>query len=129
MTVLLDTSAFIWLCSDPDQFPPDARRVLSSKDLLMLFISDATILEIKVKSTLGKLEFPMKPTQWIEEQCGVWDISVIPVTSTEICASAKISAHIKDPFDPLIIATAHTLSLPIITHEESFKDFGVDVIW
>ena len=34
-----------------------------------------------------------------------------------------------DPFDRLIIAQGLVLSIPIVSRDPKFKDFGVEVIW
>jgi PIN domain nuclease of toxin-antitoxin system len=129
VNVLLDTCAFVWLCCEPERFPPEARRVFSGGDPLTLYISDATILEMVVKSALGKLEIPDHPRIWAHEQCKIWKINVLPVTHEEIQFSSGVSQQVKDPFDSLIIATAITHVLPVVTDAHFFKVFGVDVVW
>ena len=94
-----------------------------------LFISDATILEIALKSALGKLELPAAPRVWIEEQCDIWGITALPLSHDVIYVSAELPGHHKDPFDRLIIATSITHKLPVVTSDRFFEKYGVEVVW
>ena len=129
MKVLLDTCALIWLCSQPDKFSEKASSFLKTISELELFISDATVLEIALKSSIGKLELPDEPEKWIEEQCNIWGIAFLPISRKVIYGSARLPWHHKDPFDRLIIASALRDDLPIITSDRFFSDYGVTVIW
>jgi PIN domain nuclease of toxin-antitoxin system len=117
------------LCSKPDNFTSKASKALHQDDHLELYISDATILEIALKSSLGKLELPAAPRVWIEEQCDIWGITTLPLSHEEIYVSTELPWHHKDPFDRLIVATSMTHHLPVITSDRFFCDYGIEVIW
>ena len=129
MNLLLDTCAFIWLCSAPGQFSPNARKVLQNQADMELFVSDASVLEIALKSSLGKLTLPSEPRSWIEEQASIWGIELLPITHEIIYFSADLPKHHKDPFDRLIIATALTCNFSIITSDQFFESYGCKVVW
>jgi len=129
MRLLLDTCAFIWLCSAPEQFSADAIKVLQGDVDVDLFLSDASILEIALKSSLGKLTLPNDPKTWIEEQLGIWNVKSLPITHEVIYISADLPKHHKDPFDRLIISTSKVNNLPIVTSDRFFESYGCEVIW
>jgi len=37
--------------------------------------------------------------------------------------------HHGDPFDRMIVAQAHVERLTLVTHDENFRPYDVDVIW
>jgi len=129
MRLLLDTCAFIWLCSAPEQFSAVATKVLQGDVDIDLYLSDASILEIALKSSLGKLSLSNDPRSWIEEQSGIWNVKSLPITHEVIYISANLPKHHKDPFDRLIIAASKVNNLPIVTSDRFFASYGCEVIW
>ena len=129
MKVLLDTCAFIWLCSNPDKFSSKARSVFNDPNPLELYLSDASVFEIALKCSQGKMELPQLPREWIAHQLEIWGIQSRPISHEELFISAELPWHHKDPFDRLIIATAKNHKLPIMTSDGSFPRYDIDVIW
>jgi PIN domain nuclease of toxin-antitoxin system len=54
MRVLLDTHAFLWFIAGDTQLSQDARSVIADSETL-LFLSVASLWEIAIKASLGKL--------------------------------------------------------------------------
>lgn len=129
MKVLLDTCALIWLCSDSDKFSPRAKSVFSDSEDAELYLSDASVFEIALKCSQGKMELPEPPKEWIAHQLEIWGIQSLPISQNEIFASAELPWHHKDPFDRLIIAAAKNCGLPVITSDRAFCEYDVEVIW
>jgi len=117
------------MCSSPEQFSPKAKSAIQETTDLELFISDATALEIALKSSLGKLQLPSEPRIWIEEQYSIWAVTALSISREAIYLAAELPWHHKDPFDRLIIATSVIHKLPVITSDLFFGEYGVDVIW
>jgi PIN domain nuclease of toxin-antitoxin system len=127
--LLLDTCAFIWLCSAPENFSGAARGALQNEIDVDLFVSDASVLEIALKSSLGKLTLPNEPRLWIEEQLEIWDIKPLPITHEVIFESADLFKHHNDPFDRLIVATSMIHNLPVVTSDRIFESYGCELVW
>jgi len=128
LRLLLDSCAFIWLCSDPERLSKNAVDAISNnRD--SLFLSDASVFEISIKHSIGKLNLPESPENWITQQTGIWGIQQVELTRHEIFESAKLPWLHKDPFDRLIIATAKNHALKVITSDQFFPKYSVDVIW
>ncbi len=123
MDVLLDTCAFIWLCSEPEKYSDKAGEAINKAG--DLFLSDASILEMAIKHASGKLSLPDMPRRWISEQVTSWSIVVLPLSQDDIFLSAELLLHHKDPFDRLIIATAANHSLTILTNDKLFDEYDV----
>lgn len=52
---LLDTNALIWTLSDPEELSNPAKDVITNSDN-KLFVSIATLWEITIKQSIGKLD-------------------------------------------------------------------------
>lgn len=129
MKLLLDTCALIWLCSNPKKFSEEATNILSKIDAHDLYISDATTLELALKSANRKLSFGKEPSQWLKEQCSTWAITALPIDHKDILLSARLPRHHKDPIDRLIVATAINRNLPIVTADGFFSQYDVKIVW
>jgi len=129
MRVLLDTCAFIWLCSDPENFSHDARDFLAAESGWELYLSDASVFEIAIKSAQKKIDLPDTAHDWIQTQIGIWGIVSLPISQEVIFASTGLPWHHKDPFDRLIIATAAQHEIPVMTPDKAISQYDIDVIW
>lgn len=128
MTLLLDTCAFIWLASAPEHLSARASKVLdnpASERTLSL----ASIWEIILKHSTGKLPLPSPPEVWIEEQIHMQDIAVLPLHREVIYLSGNLPKIHKDPFDRLIAAEALHRALRLVSPDQPFGQYGCDVIW
>lgn len=129
MNVLLDTCAFIWLCSDPEKFSPAARDVLVDNAGSELYLSDASVFEIAIKSAQKKLDLPDTAREWVQSQIETWGIISLPISQEVIFASTDLPLQHKDPFDRLIVATAAQYKIPVISPDEAIHQYDIDVIW
>jgi PIN domain nuclease of toxin-antitoxin system len=43
--------------------------------------------------------------------------------------STELPMHHKDPFDRMIIATAQSMSLPLLSKDRILADYDVELIW
>ncbi len=123
MDILIDTCAFIWLCSEPERYSEKARE--SIKMAGDLFLSDASIFEIAIKHASGKLTLPDIPRRWIREQASAWGIVSLPLSQDDIFLSAELPMHHKDPFDRLIISAAINHRLTVLTNDSFFAKYDV----
>ncbi len=124
MDLLLDTCAFIWLCSEPEKYAANAGETINkARDL---FLSDASIFEMAVKHASGKLTLPDAPRRWIHEQIVAWGIVSLPLSQDDIFLSSELPLHHKDPFDRLIISTAINHKLTVLTSDSIFEKYNVN---
>ena len=86
-------------------------------------------LKYQLKHSIGKLKLPQPPRVWIEKQCAIWSIQTIALNHEVLYSSAELPLHHRDPFDRLIIATALSKQIPIITSDRMIPSYDVEVIW
>lgn len=128
MTLLLDTCALIWLCSDPDNLSAPAARVLDdpANDRAL---SMASVWEIALKYHSGKLPLPAQPEAWLEEQLKLQVIEVLPLQRGSLYRAAALPPVHKDPFDRVIAADALQRDLRVVSPDKPFERYGCKVVW
>ena len=86
-------------------------------------------LEIVIKSSLGKLPLPGPFEEVIPAQLEAERIEVLPIDVSHLGRLRRLPFHHRDPFDRLIIAQAMAEDVPLITHDATFSQYEVHVIW
>lgn len=128
MTLLLDTCAFIWLASAPEQLGDKAAKVLDEPTNERV-LSLASVWEITLKHHTGKLLLPSPPKIWIEQQPRLQDISVLPLQRDVLYLSGNLPRVHKDPFDRVIAADALNRDLQLRSPDETFEEYGCAITW
>ena len=128
MRILLDTFPFIWLTSEPLKLSSRSKEILSNQGN-EFFLSDASVLEICLKYNDGSLEMPMTPRRWIKQQSKIWNIKSLGITREYCLRLAEIPYHHDDAIDRILVATAITEDMFILSSEEDIKKYPVCILW
>jgi PIN domain nuclease of toxin-antitoxin system len=127
MLHLLDTHTFIWFINGDDQLSANAIKKIESDEAIN-FISIASIWEIAIKISLGKLELRRSFAE-IESQIQENGFQILPVTIQDSLIVSSLPFHHRDPFDRLIIAQSLHHKLSIITKDDVFRKYSTDIFW
>ncbi len=127
MRLLLDTHALIWHREGNTKLSPAIGRMISD-DANQVFISIATLWEMSIKRSLGKLPTLDSPAEIlaIYESGGA---ELLPVSPEHVMAIESLPHRHRDPFDRMLIAQAKTENLAIITKDAVFSQYGVEQVW
>lgn len=125
--MILDTCALIWLAEGGRHLTPAAKEAIA--DVPTLYISAITGFEVGVKHAQRKLELPVAPAEWLAGVLSHHDIDTLDLSLDVCVAAAGLPPIHRDPADRFILATAKLSRLPIITADERFSTYGVEVIW
>lgn len=128
MRALLDTNAFLWFISGSDKISSKAHDYIADFNN-ELVISSASLWEIAIKTSLGKLELLRPFEQLIPDQLDKNAIDILPIELNHISAIINLEFHHRDPFDRMIIAQSITENLPVITRDSMFSKYPVELIW
>lgn len=93
-----------------------------------LILSVASVWELAIKASLGKLTLPAPLHEYVEEKVAA-GLRVLPVEWPHAAAVVDLPFHHRDPFDRLIIAQALTERLPVVSGDPAFRAYGVRVVW
>lgn len=127
MRVLLDTHAFLWFLVGDPRLSIDVRLLLE-KEETELVISAASVWEMAIKSSMGKLLLPLPVADYIATKVRL-GLLVLPIDWTHAAAVQELPWHHRDPFDRLIIAQAQIERLPLVSNDRMFRAYGVTLIW
>lgn len=127
MRVLLDTHAFLWFVTGDARVSRAARRALEDP-AAELHVSTASVWEMAIKSSLGRLTLPSPLEDYVAEQVAD-GVRVLPVEWPHAAAVQRLPFHHRDPFDRLLAAQALLERMPVVTRDRVFRKYGVDVIW
>ena len=128
MRVLLDTHAFLWWVWDAPELSAKARKCIANPDNECL-LSLASVWEIAIKSSLGKLKIDRSLDQFIPEQLSANGFKPLEIGFRHIVQLNTMPFHHKDPFDRLLAAQAREEKLHIVSADPVFTQYDVKRIW
>ena len=123
---LLDTCAFIWYIDTSGKLSESMRRIIDSSE--NIYLSQATLWEIAIKQTTGKINLPMTIFE-LEDKCREEKITVLPLECKYFERIKHLPLIHRDPFDRIIIATAIEEDLTLITNDSEIIKYEVKTIW
>jgi PIN domain nuclease of toxin-antitoxin system len=127
MSYIIDTQAFIWYATGDKQLSETALNIIESDTTR--YISIASIWEMAIKNSIGKLEFQIPFEDLISNQLTINGYEILPINLHHIFQLAKLPLFHKDPFDRILIAQAVTENIPIVSIDPYFKSYPLTVIW
>jgi len=131
MRVLLDTHAFLWFIGDAPELSPFARGLIADEDTELL-LSAASLWEMAIKYSIGKLQLPDKSVPFVEqlkEQLSLNRIVILPIEPDHIFIVASLPLRHRDPFDRLIAAQSLHEHLPLISIDAVLDSYAVNRLW
>jgi PIN domain nuclease of toxin-antitoxin system len=120
--LLLDTEALIWWDENSPRLGGNARAAIQNAP--DVFVSAASAWEIVIKEALGKLRTTRRPAAVVVDG----GFRALPITFEHAEAVRELPRHHGDPFDRLIIACAVAEDLRVVTSDERFWLYEVDLI-
>jgi PIN domain nuclease of toxin-antitoxin system len=126
--IVLDTHAWIWLVSDPDQLGSAARKAIASDR--SRGIAAISCWEVAMLAARGRIELDRDPVRWMDDAMAAEDIELLPLTPAVAVASAQLGRFHGDPADRLIVATALTHGAALVTKDERIRKIDlVKTVW
>lgn len=118
MRILLDTHLFLWAVSAPSKLSAATRKQIDAAEV---FVSAASIWEVSIKSSIGKLDADPDELLASVEPAG---FSMLPITGDHAAKIAKLPPIHKDPFDRILVAQASVEPMILLTNDETLRDYG-----
>lgn len=128
MKALLDTHVFLWWNLDDPRISNTARAFIADggNDL---FFSAASAWEIAIKLSIGRLTLPDTADKYISSRLALHHIQALPIQVSHAVRVASLEYIHKDPFDRLLIAQSQMEKIPILTADQQFAQYDVEIIW
>lgn len=121
MRLLLDTNIFLWCVLDDIKLTKKAREMIINAE--ERYVSSASIWEIAIKKSLGKLDSDNNINELAEsiEASGFIELAI----SAKHAAAVLSLQHIhRDPFDRLLIAQAISEPLLFLTADSQLLEYS-----
>ena len=128
MRVLIDTHIFIWYIQNNEKLPSPMFTLINDGRNEILF-STASIWEMAIKQSTGKLNLGVPYASFIKEQMKLNRIELLPIKLEHLEVVASLPFHHRDPFDRLLIAQAMVEALPIVSADSTFSSYPIQIIW
>jgi PIN domain nuclease of toxin-antitoxin system len=128
MKVLLDTHAFLWLISGDDRLSETAQKTFLNPGNI-LFFSAASLWEICIKMSLGKLSLKSGWLKTIEDEMKINAIQWLSIEMTHCVKLINLPFHHRDPFDRMLVAQAMVDDMQLLSWDTRLSSYGIKCIW
>lgn len=122
MKFLLDTHILLWWYLDPLKLKEEASLIIKN-GTNEIYVSDAIIWEIVIKSKADKLKIPNGFIEEVEK-----DFEFLPIDIKHILKTRELDLIHRDPFDRLLVAQASIENMTILTRDREILQYKVKTI-
>lgn len=116
---LVDTNIILWAWHEPHRIRRRHLDILASD--APLYVSIATIWEICIKVSIGKL----KTVNHVADALIETGYILLPIKIEHVEAVRDLPLHHREPFDRLIIAQARVEGMTLVSSDGDFAAYGV----
>lgn len=128
MNYLLDTHTFLWFLEGNLNLSENARSVIENPENNN-FISIASIWEVAIKMSIGKLRLDIK-LEDLKSEILNNNFEILPLDFEHIIQLTRLEEFHKDPFDRIIISQAVFENHIILSKDANFSLYKeVKVYW
>ena len=128
MRLLLDTHTFIWYVTDNPKLSAHVKLLIEDENNEKL-VSIASIWEMAIKHSIGRLNFSLPFMEFVGQQLTVSNIGLLEINLQHIEVVASLPLHHRDPFDRLIIAQSMVEQIPILSVDAIFDAYAIARVW
>ena len=128
MKFLLDTHTFLWFIEGSFNLSDVAKHLIEDQ-ANQRFLSVASLWEMSIKVSIGKLELGMTFAELVKHEVYRNAIELLEIQPEHLDELAKLPFHHKDPFDRLMIAQSLAENIPIVTKDSAFGSYPVTLLW
>jgi PIN domain nuclease of toxin-antitoxin system len=124
MEYLIDTQILIWYQEEDKRLSAEIYEILNNPKNI-IWIGQVSIYEIAIKKAIGKFETFTISIEDLVEQIKTDGFQILHIKNSHLARYGDIpllEIH-KDPFDRLILATALSENIPVISSDEKFKNY------
>ncbi len=123
MRLLLDSCAVVWWLGNPGHLTTVAREAIADPEN-DVFFSAASVWELGLKITRGRLEMPTNFVHFLREDAfGELEINVAHAER-----SFELPPHHADPFDRLLLAQSLVENLTLVTRDSRLNNYEAKIL-
>ena len=123
MRLLIDTHVFLWWDRQLLRVPKYLRAAIEDprNDV---FVSVASVWEIAIKRTTGRLAFAAPIVETVDRL----GFQLLPITGAHAEHAGGLARHHADPFDRMLVAQASVDGLVLGTQDPLMRPYGVAIL-
>jgi PIN domain nuclease of toxin-antitoxin system len=122
MNYLLDTNIFLWFIHGDRALPLKFKEYIEDKEN-DIFISQASLWEIAIKFSIGKLKLKRPFQDLIPGVLKENDFSVLLINTSHIIRVAELPLIHRDPFDRMIFSQSSVERIELIYTDPVFNQY------
>jgi PIN domain nuclease of toxin-antitoxin system len=127
MNLLIDTHVLIWWSANSRRVGRSARELISASQN-SIWVSTASIWEISIKTSIGRLEISGILDGRIPGDLEQHGFRTLPIELRHALAVRDLPLHHRDPFDRMLIAQARCEDLTFLTADHLIAAYDVRTI-
>lgn len=128
MRLLLDTHAFLWFISGDERLSLTARTLIED-GVNEVFVSVASLWEMAIKISLGRLQLAQPFEVFIPHQLSTNYIGLLGITISHLAKVARLPFYHRDPFDRLLVAQVDVERMSLVSADPVFDAYGITRLW
>ena len=119
MKIIIDTHIFLWAISEPDKLTTHKRQEIERLSNI-IYVSAISIVELMIKSSIGKLQIDFDPLAIAEES----GFELLDFSAEDALALKEMPFYHKDPFDRMLISQAINRKFALMSDDGKFEKYG-----
>lgn len=128
MRCLLDTHTFLWAIDDSARLSRRAREVIED-DENDLFLSAASLCEMAIKLSTGKLKLELPFLELAVQKPVEHDVGILQITPGHLDIISRLPFHHRDPFDRLLVAQCLAENIPLLSTDNVLDCYDIERLW
>ena len=122
--ILLDTHTWIWSHSATKLLSDNVKILIKQTQTDQRAIASISIWEFAMMVTKGRINVKIDPKRWLNNAIGKSGLQVIELTPEIAMESCNLPGGFhKDPADQIIVATARTYNLTLLTKDRKIIEY------
>jgi PIN domain nuclease of toxin-antitoxin system len=124
---LLDTHTAIWFFNGDNALSETAKKIILDTSNIK-YLNIASAWEIAIKLSIGKLDIAGNTADFIHD-AETNGFIFVPIKTVQLTALEKLPLLHRDPFDRLLIATAISEQMTLISADKNIAQYDVPLVW
>lgn len=128
MRLLLDTHTLLWFLWGDPQISASARALIED-EANEKFVSVASLWEIAIKVSLGKLTLAKPFGEYMREQIDLNGFQILPIRFEHTIQVVSLPFHHRDPFDRLLVSQCLAEAMSLLSIDAALDNYGISRLW
>jgi PIN domain nuclease of toxin-antitoxin system len=125
---VLDTHAWLWWLSEPDQLGRAAVKRIQGSD--RIGIAAVSCFEVAAAVAKGRVTLDRGTLEWLQQALSAPRVELLPLTPAVAVKATMLGRFHGDPADRVIVATAILESAVLVTKDQRIRKYeAVSTIW